>query len=86
MLGRGVCVNLAPAPPLLLLLLLHFGLITCFQNETVKSNVTFNDTGLFLPTPRADRRDIGIAVERGSAGVEETKQKVSDTQHIKPGE
>lgn len=84
MLGRGLCVNLATA----LLLLLHVGLVTCFLNETAKSNATFNDTGLFLPTPRADRRDNAIAVEQANtSGVEETEQKVSDTQPIsKPGE
>ncbi|MCJ8730677.1 hypothetical protein PDJAM_G00187260 [Pangasius djambal] len=72
MLGRGVCAHLAPV---LLLLLLYSALITSFHNETVKSNgtsVTFNETELFLTTPRTDSR-------ARTPAVEDTEQKISDS-------
>lgn len=84
MLGRGVCINLATAQQLLLL---YFGLITCFQNETVESNVTsvtFNDTVLFLTTARTDTRDNGIELELvRTPAVDDTEQKISNVQKEK---
>lgn len=90
MLGRGVCVHLATV-----LLLLLFGLIACFQNGTLKSNVTILPSELYLTTPRTDSKDNEFEVKRaGTPAVNDTEQKVcdgqkekSDTGHITiPGE
>lgn len=84
MLGRGVYINLATV---LLPLLLYFRLITSFQNETVKSNVTsvtVNDTELLLTTPRKDRKDNGSELERArTPAVEVTVQKLADVEKEK---
>lgn len=87
MLGRGVCVNLATV---LLLLLLYFGLVRSFHNDTVQRNGTsgtVNEAEFLLTSPRTDSRDNGTEeVEHTEqTGADEKKEK-SDTGHItKPG-
>ncbi|XP_053476967.1 probable carboxypeptidase X1 isoform X2 [Ictalurus furcatus] len=78
MLGRGVRVNVATV-------LLYFGLVTSFQNETVQSNVTFNDKEFFLTTPRTDSKNNGIELERATRtpAVGDKEQKISDVQKEK---
>ncbi|XP_017320328.1 probable carboxypeptidase X1 isoform X1 [Ictalurus punctatus] len=78
MLGRGVRVNVATV-------LLYFGLVTSFQNETVQSNVTFNDKEFFLTTPRTDSKNNGIELERATRtpAVGDREQKISDVQKEK---